>query len=485
MATFDAPEPTLYERVAESILGMIRSGTFRPGDRVPSVRKLSRDLHVSVTTVVDAYRVLESRGVIHSRPQSGFFVRARLESHGPEIAASKPRPVPSTFQNEDLVLRVLHDSANTKYIQFSAGVPNPDVLPLGRLNRAMASATRKYRTRAHGYDMVPGWKPLREQIAQRLIASGCTLSPEQIITTCGCQEALSLALRTLCSPGDVVAIESPTYYGLLQALELQGLRALEIPTHPRDGIVLEELERLLDAQPVKAILATPNFANPLGSLMPENSKRKLVRIATEREIPVIEDDIYGDLAHSGRRPTSLLSYDESELVIQCSSFSKTLDPGFRVGWIVPGRFQQQIERMKFANTVATATLPQMALAEFLQSGSFEYVVRQQQKAYEANIERFAEAVARHFPEGTAVSRPQGGYVLWVALPRDVDSVSLYGRAISAGVTFTPGVQFSTQKNYRNFIRLNASRWHDRTEEGLAILGRTIVEELESSNSPAA
>lgn len=477
MAMLDYTEQTLYERVAESMLGMIRAGTFRPGDRVPSVRKLSRDLHVSVSTVVDAYRLLESRGVIHSRPQSGFFVRARLTELAPELPVTRPKPVPSSFADEDLVIRVLHDSANPRLIQFSAGVPNPEVLPLARLNRALTAATRKYKTRAHGYDFVPGWKPLREQIAQRLIASGCTLSPDEILTTCGCQEALSLALRAICKPGDVVAIESPTYYGLLQALELQGLRALEIPTDPRDGLMLDELESLLAQHPVRAILVTPNFGNPLGSLMPEESKRRLTHLAARFETPVIEDDIYGELAFSGRRPSSLMAHDSAGMVVQCSSFSKTIAPGFRVGWIVPGRYQREVERLKFASTVSTPTLPQMVLAEFLQSGGFEHVLRQQQKAYEGQIERFADAVTRHFPAGTAVSRPQGGYVLWVGLPKQIDTERLYDAAISLGVTYTPGVAFSAQGGYRNFLRLNASRWTDRTEEGLAILGQLMKDAL--------
>ena len=473
---------TLYQEVAGKVRTLISDGVFRPGDRIPSVRQLSRQLRVSVTTVVDAYRLLEDVGIVHARPQSGFYVRAAVPATLPEPAMSQPEEAPCCFDAEDIILRMRHDGENPRNVQLCAAQPSEEYLPLERLSQAMVHVARSNRIRGVVYGSVAGSKALREQIAQRAFAAGCVLSPSEVIVTAGCQEALVLSLRALCQPGDSVAIESPAYYGMLQALKMMGLRAVEVATSSREGICLDALEeRILAAQacgrPIRACILCPNYSNPLGSEMPDPKKRKLVALLAEWKIPLIEDDVYGDLTFSESRPKLVKAYDKTGDVIVCSSFSKTLAPGYRVGWVAAGRFQQDVERIKFASTVCSPTLPQLAVAEFLAGGGYDHHLKRARKAYAENVGKMSEAIARHFPGGTKISRPQGGFVLWVELDASVDTMKLYTKASKEGIIFAPGVIFSAQEAYKNCLRLNASKWNEKIELAIAKLGQMVDKEV--------
>lgn len=292
------------------------------------------------------------------------------------------------------------------------------------------------------------------------------------MTTCGCMEALNLCLRAVAKPGDTIAIESPAYFGVLQCIESLGLKALEIPTHPRDGASLDALEYALDTQPVAACLFTLNFQNPLGSCMPEDQKKRLVAMLAAREIPLIEDDIYGDLYFGETRPRVAKSYDRNGLVLLCDSFSKTLAPGYRVGWCAPGRWQEKVEHLKMVTTVSTATLPQLAVADYMAAGGYHHHLRRVRRTYAEKVRLVSQAVSVFFPEGTRVTRPSGGYVLWVELPVQVDSLELFDRALSAGISIAPGPIFSAKGAFRNFVRLNCGTpWSDKMEAAIKTLGK--------------
>jgi DNA-binding transcriptional MocR family regulator len=450
--------------------GLINEGTFREGDRVPSVRKLSQQLGVSITTVMEAYRLLEDRGVIEARPQSGYYVRNRFPSLA-EPAMSQPVCEPKAVTSAELAMRILLDTANPRLLQWGAAVPNPDLLPIERLGRTLAAVSREAGLEAAGYGAPPGLERLRVQIARRALVAGCALSPDQIVTTVGSQEAINLCLRAVCKPGDVVAIESPMFYGILQAIESQGLRALEIPTHPRDGICLDSLAYALDHNDVRACLVVSNFNNPLGSTIPEENKRALVEMLAQRDIPLIEDDIYGELYFGTERPKVAKAFDEAGNVMLCSSFSKTIAPGYRVGWVAPGRFQSKVEYLKLVTNLATPTPTQMAVAEFLENGGFDHHLRRIRRVYARQAASMAQAIGRYLPEGTKVTRPSGGFVLWVEFPEYVDSLRLYRLALCSGVTIAPGPMFSAEGRYGNFVRLNAAYWSEREEASLEMLGR--------------
>jgi DNA-binding transcriptional MocR family regulator len=324
--------------------------------------------------------------------------------------------------------------------------------------------------------MPPGCEALRIQIAQRLVAAGCNLTPADIVTTSGCQEAFMLSLRAVCRPGDTVAIESPLYFGLLQILESLDLRALEIPTHPRDGMSLSALKFAVEHNPIHACLVLPNFNNPLGSCMPDERKQELVEFLEQHEIPLIEGEESGELYFGGSRPSLCKAYDRKGLVLSCASFSTTLYPGHRVGWVVPGKFRATIEWLKFTTNIAAGTLPQLAIAQFLASGGYDHHLRSIRRIYASYVAQMSQAVMRYFPSGTRVTRPKGAYVLWVQLPEYADSLELYKQALKAGITLAPGYIFSATHQYRNFIRLNAAWWSYEAERAVQTLGELVAQQ---------
>lgn len=377
-----------------------------------------------------------------------------------------------------MALQLVKAANNPKLISFGAAVPAAEYLPIRAVNQAMQRALREHGVHAGQYEFPPGDVHLRRQIARRMTEFGCAIDPQEIIITNGCQEALCLALRVLTQPGDVVAVESPTYYGLFQVLDFLGLKALEIPTHPRDGISIESIEFALEQWPIKAVIATPNFSNPLGSFMSDQRKRALVKLLASRQIALIEDDIYGDLSFSAsskahERPTAARRFDpRGDTVIYCSSFTKTLAPGLRVGWIAPGKFQERIEYLKYVSNLATPTAPQLAVADLLEHGGYDRYLRQARADYAQAVYRMTQAVDKYFPEGTRVTQPEGGFVLWVEFPNQIDAEALYERALESGICIAPGPMFSATRKYRNFIRLNcAVPWSSRVEKALVKLGQ--------------
>ena len=282
----------------------------------------------------------------------------------------------------------------------------------------------------------------------------------------------------ICKPGDTVAVESPTYYNFLQAIEMLGLKALELPTHPRDGISIDTLQYVIEHNRISACLCITSFNNPLGSCMPEEQgKKELVELLASHEIPLIEDDIYGDISFSAQRPKAAKAFDKKGNVILCSSFSKTIAPGYRIGWTAPGRFRREIERMKSVTNLAAATPPQLALAEFLAKGGYDHHLRKIRRLYARHVHLMSELVLKHFPEGTKISRPSGGYVLWLEMPQEIDCLELYEKALKKGISFAPGPIFSSRQKYRNFLRLNAATWSDDIQEAIRTLGSLAMRKV--------
>lgn len=466
----------LYTQVAQRLQDQVVSGIYRPGDRVPSVRRLSAQFDVSISTAIEAYRRLESQGVIEARPQSGYYVRTRQWQPPAQPDISKPQSSPTAVSVSALALKVLRASRDPDVLQLGVAAPHPSLLPTKALNGILARLARHDTGKGCAYDFPPGSPELRRQIARRALDAGCTLSPDDIVTTSGCQEALSLCLRAVAKPGDTVAIESPAFYGTLQTIEQMGLKAIEIPTCPRKGVSIEALRLALDRWKIKACLLVPNFSNPTGAVMPEERKKRLVQLLAEHEVPLIEDDIYGDLAFDARRPKAAKSYDRKGLVMLCSSFSKTLAPGYRVGWVAPGRWREEIEHLKYVNTMATATLPQLAIAEFLDHGGYDRYLRKVRTLYASQVERMTHAVVKYFPEGTKATQPAGGFVLWIELPETVSAMELHRQALGKKISIAPGPLFSATQKYPNFIRVTcAVPWNEPLERALMTLGRLVAE----------
>lgn len=467
----------LYEQVAQKLREQVTRGVYRQGERVPSVRRLSEQLEVSIATVVEAYRRLESQGIIEARPQSGYYVRVQPRQPLLQPDISKPASMPAGVSISAYALKVLRTTRDPDVLQLGVAAPHPDLLPVRALNSIHARVLRRDDGRGCSYDFPPGSLELRRQIARRALDAGMALAPDDIITTSGCQEALSLCLRAVTKPGDTVAIESPSFYGTLQTIEQMGLKAVEIPTCPRKGVSVESLRVALGRWNVKACLVVPNFSNPTGAVMPEDRKRQLVQLLAKHDVPLIEDDIYGDLAHATPRPKAAKSYDRKGLVMLCSSFSKTLAPGYRVGWVVPGRWKDRIEHLKYVNTMATATLPQLVLAEFLERGGYDQYLRKTRGLYAQSVARMTHAIAGAFPDGTRVTQPAGGFMLWVELPKQVDAFELHRRAHARKISIAPGPLFSPKQGYRHCIRLTcALPWDERLDRALVTLGK-LAEEM--------
>lgn len=462
----------LYEQVAEDIARLIEKGTYRPGERVPSVRKLNTKLGVSMSTVLQAYLVLEDRGLIEARPQSGYYVRLHARELPPEPRISKPTLSACRVDVSMLAAEVHEAAMNPDNVPLGAATGSPELLPSHKLNRLLGAIARRSVITTNRYDSPQGNEELRRQIARRAVDWGCHLGSEDIVTTFGCTEALNLCLRAVAQPGDTVAVESPIYFGLLQILESLKLKALEIPTHPREGMSLEALENVLRRKKIAACFVCANFQNPLGSCMPDKNKKTLVEMLARRGVPLIEDEVFGDLHFGPQRPRAVKAFDKHGLVLLCSSFSKTISPGFRVGYAAPGKFLQQVRRLKLTNSISTATLLQMTIAEMLHNGGYDRHLRQLRKVYASQVQLVSQAVCKYFPDGTKMTRPMGGHVLWVELPRHVDSLELYYRALERNISIVPGPLFSPKRLYRNFIRLNCGfPWNERLERALITLGQ--------------
>lgn len=464
----------LYQHVAAELAQRITEGVYAPGARLPGVRSVARQRGVSVATVVAAYRRLEDDGHIEARARSGFYVRARRAIHAIEpeceVAASPPRLV----TGQEMAMALIKAANDPGIVQLGAAVPDPDYLPTLAVARAMARIARLQRTRAAGYMMPPGAPELRRQIARRMSESGGGISADDIVITTGCQEALSLALRAVTQPGDVVAVESPAFYGLLHVLESLGLEALEIPSHPHEGMALDALAFAFERWPVKACVVVPNFSNPLGFCMPDTHKRALIGLLAKHGVPLIEDDVYGDLGFDHRRPSTCMGLAPDADIIHCSSFSKTLAPGLRIGWVAAGRHRERIEYLKYVSSIASPTVPQLAVAELLESGRYERYLREVRGKYASAVARMGDAVMKYFPEGTRVSQPQGGFVLWVELPGKIDSFELARHALKQGISIAPGPLFSASGKFRNFIRLSCARvWDERLERALITLAGLV------------
>ncbi len=461
----------LSHQLAEQIQALIRTGTLRAGDKVPSVRRLSHQQQVSVSTVLHAYQRLEDAGVIEARPQSGYYVR-RAPAPVAEPAPSRPPQRALAVEVNELAAAVLAAGQDPKMVSFGSACPQGDLFPVERLRRVLASRARRDRASLVRYGLPPGADALRRAIARRALEWGCRIDYRNIVTTNGCMEAINLCLRAVTQPGDTVALESPTYYGFLQIIQSLGLRALEIPTDPRTGISLDALESALDERGVKAVLVMPNVSNPIGATMADAAKKRLVDMLATRNIPLIEDHIYAELNYEGQEMRAAKAYDKSGNVMLCSSFSKTLSPGLKSGWIEPGRWRDKIRTLKWVASGGQTELIELTLAELLESGGYERSLRTLRRRCAQQVDAARSVIAESFPKGTRVTRPAGGFIVWVELPKGCDTIAMFPRLIERGISIAPGPMFSASQRYRNCMRISLGQpWNERSEKALREVGR--------------
>ena len=465
----------LYERLAGALRTQIAQGGLRAGERLPSIRQLAQGHGVSAATAVQACLQLEREGLAMARPRSGYFVR----SVAPQLPVVRPlrRRVPGPVSNPALQ-GVLDMLARDDLLPLHSATPAPSLLPQSALSASLSRCLRHGQAASLDYAPPQGHLALRRQIAQRYAQLGAAVAPDEIVITAGAMEAINLALRTVTGAGDVVLVETPTYHGILQAVAALQLKVVEVPNLPGQGIDVVRLEQLLQQYTVKAAILIPNFNNPLGSLTSDANKQALLKSCVRHGTVVIEDDVYGELAWSGQRPSPLRRWDKHGNVISCGSFSKTLAPGLRVGWLAGGPWIDALVRAKYFSTVGCASLPQLAVADYLQRHDLERHLRRLRRTLADNAQRLHEAIARHWPAGTRASEPQGGLSLWLQLPPGGDGSALFEAALTKGIGTSPGVLFSSRGDYTDCLRLSCGLpWDEQLDRALKQLGQLAARAL--------
>ncbi len=470
-----------YRELADALEQQIEQGAYRPGEKLPGTRKLARKFNVSINTVLHAQKVLEHRGLIEALPRSGFYVRqaerlpknkkgdgsrlsSNLRSDTTKLSETKPRLV----ERQGLVMNLIAAAHEPDVVSLGAALPHESFFPHDLLRKYISRQLRSTPRLLSQYSFPPGDGGLRNSISKKMIRDGSSASPEDIVITSGCHDALILALKAVTEPGAIVALESPTYYGILQALESMELQALEIPSTSQ-GIDLQALERACSEWTVSACVLVSNFSNPLGNLMSIEKKLAVLDILSSNHVPLIEDDVYGDLAFSGERPAPMTSLDSAADVIYCSSFSKSLAPGFRIGWVHSPRFAEKLGYLKFTQSLGVAPVEQVALDAYLRDEHYPRHIRHLQRRLSAQVKSTASLLRECFPSDTSISTPKGGFVLWLELEQDFDSYAFYHQALKNGVSIAPGRVFSTSGQYTNCMRLNCAQPWAELEPALITL----------------
>ena len=463
------PAEPLYRRIAADVAEAIHSGALKYGDRLPSIRKLKEIKRVSIPTIQEALRLLEDQGLVEVRQKSGYFVRY------PPVKFGTPTPSrvsgrPAVVDVMQLSAPILNAAAKPDLLPFGAAVPSAELFPTNRLKNALASYLRKNSAIIGNYGFSPGTLALRNEVAKRAIVWDCQLDPAQIVITNGCVEAVGLALRAVTKPGDIVALESPGYYGFIQMLEMLHLRVLEIPSGIREGISLPHLNRAIEGHDVKACLVSTTVTNPSGATMNLAAKRSLVKMLADRDIPLIEDATFADLNFSGEM-TAAKSFDDSGNVILCASLTKTIAPGLRIGWTHAGKHSEKVTLLKRISSIGQPQVIEGGLAGYLAEGGVERHLRTLRRRLSEQLDQHLQAVGNYLPGGISVCRPSGGFLLWLEWPKEIDILKLHAEALNVGIGLAPGVLFSASGQFPNFMRINCGQvWSPQVERGYQSLG---------------
>ncbi len=464
---------TLYAKIADDLTQDIQQGLYVPGTKVPSVRHLSKQRCVSISTVNQAYALLEDRGLIRSKPQSGYFVREG--ACDPILAPPMSTGTePSVVGKSELIARMLSVVNGNSHINLGAAIPHLSFMPHRVLQTHIQKVSRFQSQETFNYQFSPGLESLRKQIALRMRGIGVRVHSDEVVITNGCSEALSLCLRSNSKPGDIVAVESPCYYGFLQLAKQFELKIIEIPTDPQLGISLEALDLALSQWPIKIVAVNSRYSNPTGAAFSSTKQQTLFELAKRHDVKILEDDIYGEIGYEDSILTVIKKFDSDGRVMYCSSYSKTVSPGLRIGWCIPGNSLQVVKDLQTFTTFGPATLSQLAMSSFLQTGHYDKHLRNLTNLCRDNLERVTQAVRQYFPKGTKISQPKGGYILWVCLPIEISAVNLQLKSLKEGINIAPGDLFSNSEHFSHCIRLNcALPWNDELRAAIKKLGTLI------------
>lgn len=463
----------LYLKIANVMEEQIASGTLKLGDKLPSIRSIRKIYGVSINTAKQTFLELESKSLIEPRARSGYFVSKTSQRKFALPSVGKIRSSAEEKPPQDLIDKVFNTLKKEEITQFSLGVPAQSMLPTSKLNKGLIDTVRRLGDGGTSYEPVQGSLNLRRTIAKWSTVFGGQLTADDLVTTSGVINAIFNCLLAVTKPGDTIAIETPVYFVTIQMAKSLGLNVIEIPSHPITGIDLNALKKVLPK--IHVCCFTTNFSNPLGSLMPDENKKELVRMLTEANVPLIEDDLYGNLFFGASRPKPCKVFDEAGIVMWCGSVSKTLAPGYRVGWVAPGKFKEKIIRQKLLQTICTPILYQEVIADFMEHGRYDLHLRTFRSKLYSNCLQFQRTIEEYFPDNTKISQPQGGFMLWLELDKRIDTAELYDKAIQQNISFAPGRMFTLQDQYHNCMRLNyALEWNDKVHFDLKKLGQIVM-----------
>lgn len=473
-ATDTQRKELLYLRIARNIEQKIHNDVLKVGDKLPSIRMICREHGVSMSTAQFAYHELEKKALIESRPQSGYYVSHSFRRRLAIPETSRPSWGKPIRKISEVFASVYNNAADSSVTMFSMGIPSEQLLPLAKLRKSMLDSVKRLPGEGTQYQAVPGNERLRRQVARWSFSWNGNLSEDDLVVTNGCMNALSYCMMAIAKAGDTIAVESPCFFGILQLAQSLGLKVLELPTNPRTGIELDALKKAILHNKIRFCLLVSNFSNPLGSCMPDEHKKEAVRLLEKYGVPLIEDDLYGDIYFGDHRPTCCKTYDESGNVLWCSSVSKTLAPGYRVGWVAPGKFKDSILQMKLFHSLSSPSITSEIVADFLENGRYESHLRKLRHSLHTTYLQYVRVIGEYFPEGTRISRPQGGLSLWTELPGGVNTLDLYNLALRQKISIAPGMMFSLQNQFDHCMRLSFGvPWNSRTEASLKQLGKLV------------
>ncbi|MCT4717048.1 PLP-dependent aminotransferase family protein [Enterobacteriaceae bacterium H18W14] len=465
-----------YQQLAQQIIDQIALGAWLPGDRLPSLREQVTHSGMSFMTVGHAYQVLESQGVIVARPQSGYYVAPRPVTHSAPVPVKVMRD--ESVDINTYIFDVLQASCDASVVPFGSAFPDPRLFPLQQLNRSLATVSKTATAMSVIENLPPGNEALRHAIARRYAQQGMQVSPDEIVITAGALEALNLSLQAVTEPGDWVIVENPCFYGALQALERLRLKALSVATDPQNGIDIAALKQALNDYPVKACWLMTNSQNPLGVTLTPEKKQQLVSLLQEHNVTLIEDDVYSELYYGRARPLPARAWDEKGITLHCSSFSKCLVAGFRIGWVAAGKHARRIQQLQLMSTLSTSSPMQLALVDYLATKRYDTHLRRLRRILAERKQQAWQALHTLFPAEVKIHHSESGYFLWVELPEYMDASLLSEQAIAHKISIAPGKMFTTGRAWDNYFRLNASwPWGEREQQAVVTLSRLINQQI--------
>lgn len=464
------------EQLAISLKHFIETGTWKANEKLPSLRQQVEISGFSLITVMNAYKELEAQGLIYSKEKLGYFV-----TENPlQVALAKKVIVNEKIEINSLVFRYLKSIQSERIIPLGSAFPDSQLLYSPKLMQTLAQQA-KYRV---GYEQMPSLPPgnyeLRKLIAQRYCMQGIPTDPSDIVITTGGLDALNLSLRTMTQVGDYILLQETIFYGAWQVAENLGLKVITIPEHPEHGLDLEAFEKAITSYPIKVCLLMLNSHNPIGFTVSDKIKFELAKLLHQYEIYLIEDDVYEELYYDQKRPRSMKYYDQQNLILHCSSFSKTLGAGFRVGWVYAGKFSDHIQHLQLMSTVSVNSFIQNALVDYVSHRHYEKHLKTLRKTLKKIKNQYFNYLKKNLPQNCSVHYYPSGYFLWVTLPENIESNHIYESMIQNNISIAPSLLFYRKNKKYNHIRINCSF---EINDGIIKALDFLIVEILKKNSP--